>query len=95
VTGAGYCVVNGVSTTSTLRINGRVDAAICPVRAGSGSASLDVAGFGAVLGSARIVSSGASASIVVSGGLTGAGTFLEAPIGTCATQLRWNGTLVF
>jgi hypothetical protein len=93
--GTGNCGATGVSTQSTAANNGRGDAAVCPVRVGSGTATLSLDAFGQVVGSARIVTSGASASIVVSGGLAGAGTFLETPLGQCATQIRWNGTLVF
>lgn len=93
--GSGPCLANGVTTTGTLRINGRTGTEACPIRTASGAVSLDLQAFGQISGTASVVTSGGSASVVLAGGLSGAGTFAETPTGRCASQVRWNGALAF
>ena len=71
--GTGPCLANGVATTGTLRINGRTNTLACPMRTATGAASLDLSAFGQISGNASAVMSGGSATVVLVGGLAGAG----------------------
>ena len=92
--GTGSCIANGVVTPGALTIVGQIDVESTCAGVVVGVATLELAAFGQLHASARVVTAATTGTVAMVGDVDAVGTF-TALKGYCPAQATWAGALAF